>query len=216
MTCRQCQSGGANIFGERAVQWQLRRSRKRGLDNTTRTLLEALVAEGVEGLTLLDIGGGIGEIALALLQAGVTSATEVEASPAYVAAAKEKAAREGVADRIVVREGDFVAQAAEVPAAGVVTLDQVICCYPDMAALVGRSVAKAIKLYGAVYPRDVWWVRAIATVGNLLPRLLRNPFRLYIHRTSAVDRVIRDAGFAPRFQRAARFWQVVVYARAAL
>src|SRR5262249_59124568 len=107
------------------------------------------------------------------------------------------------------------ALAEDIPAAGIVTLDRVICCYPDMLALVGQSVAKAVKLYGAVYPRDTWWVRAIRTVANLALRLLRNPLRLFIHPTAAVDAVIRGSGLAPRFHRDVGYWQVVVSARPA-
>lgn len=215
MACSQCQSGGANVFGRRQADQQLRRLRKKGPSKTTRMLLDALAAEGVEGLTLLDIGGGIGAIALDLLKRGITDATEVEASPAYVAAARAEAARQGIGDRITYREGDFVALASDTPAAGIVTLDRVICCYPDMRALVGESAAKATRLYGAVYPRDTWWVRAARTAVNAMLRLLRVPFRLYIHRTAAVDAVIRSHGLAPRFQRDAIYWQVVVYARSA-
>jgi magnesium-protoporphyrin O-methyltransferase len=213
MACSQCQRGGANVFGKRQVQGQLKRYHKKGPDKTTRMLLDALVAEGVEGLTLLDIGGGFGAIGLELLKSGVTAATEVEVSPAYVAAAHAEATRQEVSDRLECREGDFVALAADIPAAGIVTLDRVICCYPDMPALVSQSAAKAARLFGAVYPRDTWWVRAYKTVVNLSLRLLRSPLRLFIYRTPAVDAVICGSGLAPRFHCDAGYWQVVVYAR---
>lgn len=214
MACGECQPA-VNVFGKRMADGQLKRYRKAGPDKTTRMLLDALAAEGVEGQTLLDIGGGIGTIALELFKRGVTAATEVEASPAYAAAARDEAERQGVAERAVCREGDFVALADEVAPAGIVTLDRVICCYLDMPALVGRSAAKAGKLYGAVYPRDLWWVRALRTVANTVLPLFRVPLRLYIHRTVEVDAVIRGCGLAPRFQRDAGYWQVVVYARTA-
>jgi hypothetical protein len=46
-------------------------------------------------------------------------------------------------------------------------------------------------------------------------RLLRNPLRLYIHRTAMVDAHIRSQGLAPRFHRDVGYWQVAVYARPA-
>lgn len=214
MACDQCQCG-ANVFGERSARQHVKRYRAKGPAKTTRLLLDALLAEGVAGLTLLDIGGGIGAIGFDLLKSGVTTVTEVEASPAFVAAARAEAKRQGVADRFQCHEGDFVAQAPDLAAAGIVTLDRVICCYPDMPALVGQSAAKATRLYGAVYPRDLWWVRAIRTVANFGSRVMRNPLRLYIHRTAAVDAVIQSGGLVPRFHRDAGYWQVVVYARPA-
>jgi magnesium-protoporphyrin O-methyltransferase len=108
-----------------------------------------------------------------------------------------------------------VALAAALPPAGFVSRDRVICCYPDMPELVGQSAAKAGKLYGVVYPRDTWWVRAIRTLANLVLPLLRCPLRLYIHPTAAVDAVVRGSGLAPRFQRDVGYWQVAVYARPA-
>lgn len=214
MQCSSCQ-GGANVFGERAARSQVKRYRRKGPAKNTRILLDALRREGIEGLTLLDIGGGVGAISMELLKSGVSAATQIDASPAYVATARAEAAREGVSDRFAARHGDFVALAADTPAAGVVTLDRVICCYPDMRALVGQSAAKASKLYGAVYPRDVWWARFGGATLNFVVRLFRVPLRNYIHPTAAVDAVIRERGLTPRYQRNAGYWQVVVYGRPA-
>ncbi|MGH2518131.1 MAG: methyltransferase domain-containing protein, partial [Ktedonobacterales bacterium] len=164
--------------------------------------------------TLLDIGGGIGAIQLELIGAGATSATDVDASTAYLAAARDEAARRGYGDRVSYQHGNFVDVAGTIEPADIVTLDRVICCYHDLRGLVGASAAKARRLYGLVYPRDVWTVRMIFAVGNTLLRLQRNPFRIFTHRTRAVEALLRDAGLERRFQRNAGFWQVAVYARA--
>lgn len=214
LTCNGCK-GGANVFGESAARSEIKRYRRKGPAKTTRMLLDALEREGVNGLTLLDIGGGVGAISLELLNTGATTSTQIDASPAYIAAATAEVARRGLSDRFACREGDFVALAPDTAAAGVVTLDRVICCYPDMRALVSQSAAKATKLYGAVYPRDFWWTRPAGAMGNLMARVFRVPLRFYVHATSAVDAVIRERGLTPRFHRNAGFWQVVVYARAA-
>jgi magnesium-protoporphyrin O-methyltransferase len=203
------------VFGEKTARSQIKRYRQKGPGKATRILLDALAGEGIEGLTLLDIGGGVGAISFELLKAGVTAASEIDASPAYVAAATSEAALEGVGDRFACQQGDFVALAAEVPVADVVTLDRVICCYPDMRALVGQSASKATKLYGAVYPRDVWWARSGSATLNRALRLFRVPLRNYIHPTAAVDAVIRESGLSPHVQRNVGYWQVIVYGRPA-
>ncbi|HEU5441266.1 MAG TPA: methyltransferase domain-containing protein [Ktedonobacterales bacterium] len=214
MTCDQCR-GIEGIFGQRQAERQLNGYRKRGPAKTTRMLISALEAQGVSGLTLLDIGGGIGAIQLGLLKAGVTTATDVDASTGYIATARTAAEGEGLADRIAYRHGDFTALAPEVAPAGIVTLDRVICCYHDMRGLVSQSAAKAAKLYGVVYPRDTWWTRAFVAAGNFFLRLRRDPFRAFVHPTAAVDALIRSGGLAPRFLRNAGPWQVVVYVRSA-
>jgi magnesium-protoporphyrin O-methyltransferase len=212
MDCCQCQ-GIESQFDRGEAQAKLREYRRDGPARTTRILLEALGAESVAGATLLDIGGGVGAIQHELLKAGVTRATDVDASSAYIAAAREEAARQGHADRVAFRHGDFVALADEIEPADIVTLDRVVCCYHDMPALVGRSAAKARRLYGLVFPRDGWWMRAGTRAINALLWLQRTPFRVFAHRGADVDEVVRRQGLARAFARNAGLWQVVVYVR---
>lgn len=212
MSCCQCQ-GIENIFSERVARKDLKRYRKKGPLKTTRILLDALRAEGVEGATLLDIGGGVGAVSNDLLGAGAVLATVVDASPAYLQVATAEAERQGHLDRITYHRGDFVEVAADVPPADVVTLDRVICCYDGMEALVSASAEKAGRLYGVVYPRDTWWDRLGVSLVNLSCRVRRNPFRVFVHSPAAVERVIQSKGLARRFYRTTALWQVIVYAR---
>jgi hypothetical protein len=109
--------------------------------------------------------------------------------------------------------GDFVSIADEVVAADVVTLDRVICCFDDMEGLVSRSAEKARRLYGAVYPRELGWMRIGMAIINVVQRLKRSPFRVFLHRPSAIDAVLRAAGFERRTIRRSPGWEVVVYER---
>jgi magnesium-protoporphyrin O-methyltransferase len=212
MGCCQC-SGIESQFDRGAAERRLRAYRRGGPPQSTRILLDALVAEGVRDMTLLDIGGGIGIVLHELLQHGAARATDVDASQAYLDAARAEATRQGHANRSTFKHGDFVALADEIAPAEIVTLDRVICCYHDMPALVGRSSAKATRLYGLVYPRDIWWVRAGVKAENALLWLERTPFRVFAHHSTEVDAIVRRNGLEQRFKRNAGLWQVVVYAR---
>jgi len=205
--------GCPNVFSGEEAEKDLRRYRDGGPDASTKALLNAIRARGVDGATVLDIGGGIGAIQLELLAAGAASTVSVDASPDYVAVARSEAERRGFAGRTRHLAGDFVALASELEEADVVTLDKVVCCYPDMALLVDRSVTHARRMIGVVYPRSVWWVRAFATVGNLGYRLFRSATRFYIHPQEQVDRLIREAGFVAHPVQAGVLWQVVLYVR---
>jgi SAM-dependent methyltransferase len=187
--------------------------RRDGPDGSTRRLIDALLREGVEGATLLDIGGGVGAIQLELLAAGAASTIDVDASAAFLAVAEEEADARGLGDRVAYRYGDFVELADSVEAADIVTLDRVICCYPDVRALVGRSAGHARRLYGLVYPLDRWWTRIIGRFGNLMFRIFRNEFRLHVHPEAVVEELVRDAGFERRYWHAGWIWQTVLYAR---
>jgi 2-polyprenyl-3-methyl-5-hydroxy-6-metoxy-1,4-benzoquinol methylase len=209
-----CCEGVDKMFGERTADHDLRRYRKRGPSKPTRVLLAALRARGVREATVLDIGGGVGTIQQELLAAGARSATAVEASNAYVRAATEEARRRGTADRITQRRGDFVALADEIEPADVVTLDRVICCYPDMPALVGRSADRARRLYGLVFPRDSWWTRLGFGASNVALKLARRNFQAHVHRTRDVHEVAREHGLTLELQRSAGpVWQVALYER---
>jgi magnesium-protoporphyrin O-methyltransferase len=211
-----CCQGVDQMFGERTARHDLKRYRRRGPAKPTRILLDALRRLGVEHATVLDIGGGIGVIQQELLDAGADRATAVEASAAYLRAAREEAERRGHGDRVTYRAGDFVALADRVEPADVVTLDRVICCYPDMEALVSSSADRTRRLYGLVYPRDRWWVALGVRVTNLIMRVSRRAFRAHLHRPSAIDAVARAHGLVPRLaRRAGPVWQVAVYVREA-
>lgn len=210
--CNQC-AGIERQFGQETASEELDDYHREGLTGTSRTLVEALVAAGVTGATLLDIGGGVGAVQHALLDSGAASAVHVDASSAYLQAAETEAGHRGLSDRIQFRHGDFVTLAAEVAPVDVVTLDRVICCYPDMPALVQASAARAQHLYGLVYPRDAWWIRAGSRFANFFLWVQRTPFRMFVHPTSAVDAIVRRQGFQLHFHHRTWLWQVVVYER---
>lgn len=212
MNCCQCRAI-EGMFDQGVATKELNAYRKKGPAKTTRLLIDALLAEGVAGKSLLDIGGGVGAIQHALLAAGASRADSVEASTAYMAAARAEAERRGHAGRITPRHGDFVELAPTIPPADVVTLDRVICCYPDMPRLVERSAAHAQALYGVVYPRDTWWVRLGLAAVNVLFRARRGPFRVFAHPSAAIEAIVQGNGLRRRFHRTTFVWQVAVYGR---
>ncbi len=212
MNCSHCQALD-ELFGEEYVAGEVKRYRRHGPEKTTRMLTDALKKQGVQDLTLLDIGGGVGAIQYEMLNAGAKSATDIEASAAYLAAAKAESHKRGFAERISYQQGNFVDLAEHIQPADIVTLDRVICCYPDMKQLVGLSVARAGRLYGVVYPRDVWWMKMGLAVQNLFFRLQRNPFRVFIHPSEAVEAIIIQNGFKRLFYQRTWIWQVAVYTR---
>jgi SAM-dependent methyltransferase len=212
MNCCQCQ-GIEDLFNDQLVSKELAEYRAKGPGKTTRMLTGALEAAGVRGGSLLDIGGGVGAVQHELFAAGAQRATDVDASKAYLQAAQAEADRRGLADRVQFEHGNFVNLAPHIPPADIVTLDRVICCYPDMQHLVDLSAARAAKLYGLVYPRDTWLAKLGVWVINQLFRLQRKPFRTFVHPSQTVDAIVRSHGLRRRFAGGTLIWQVVVYSR---
>lgn len=213
MVSCQCQ-GIETKFDQKYVAKKLKEYRKNGPKKTTLQLIEALRVEGVNGMTLLDIGGGVGDIQHEMIRSGVSAATNNEASTAYLEACRQEADRLGHSNRIRHIPGNFIEVSKDVAPADIVTLDRVICCYDDMPELVKLSAEKARKLYGVVYLLDKWWVRlGILVYYNFRNWLQRNPMRMFVHPPEVVESIIRGNGLARRFYREMGAWQVVVYAR---
>jgi SAM-dependent methyltransferase len=202
------------FYDERRAASDLKRYREKGPRPWTTTLIESLKAEGVEGATLLDIGGGVGVIDHELLGAGAASATCVDASAAYLATAKAESERRGHGERMTYRHGDFVELAESIAPADIVTLDRVINVYPDWQRLIELSAARARRLYGLVYPRDRRFVK-LAIVGiNLTSRLRGKGVRAAVRPADAVERTLRENGFTLHVAKSVGpAWQVAVYRR---
>ena len=126
--------------------------------------------------TLLDIGSGIGSLTFGLLERGVTRAVAVDASFAYNQLARQEAARLGRADAVHFVHADFVSATCELPAATLVTLDRVVCCYPSYEALLNAALRHADQCLALSYPRDVWYVRLGVMLENAQRRLTKNSF----------------------------------------
>ncbi len=180
----------------------------------TQELLDVLLAEGVEGAAVLDIGAGVGMVHVTLLEAGAASAVDVDASPDFLEAAKAEAERRGLAGRIDYRYGDVVELAADLPPADIVTADSVICCYPYLPELLAAAVRSGPRLVGLTYIHDKWWLRVMMRMSNAMWWSRGLPDRWSIHRHAEVDRLMADAGYAVIHDGGTRWWRVAVYRRA--
>ena len=213
MPPRCCEPDYDALFDDRAARRELAAYQRNGPSGTTRRLIEAIRSEGVDGASVLDIGGGVGIIGAELLGAGASTLTDVDASRAYAATARAELERRGFGDRISVHHGDFVRIAGDIAPVDIVTLDRVVCCYGDWATLVDRSTEHAQRLIGLVYPNDRWWMRLVVDAGNLVMRLFRQQFRFYVHPEREIDARIRGAGFERPFHHRSIGWQTAIYHR---
>lgn len=148
--------------------------------------------------TLLDIGAGIGALAIAHLERGGRRATIVDLSRDSLAAARELAAAHGVDDRLEVRFDD--ALYADLETADVVTLDRVICCDPQGPALLARAAALSRRTLAFSYPSTRGWFRWLAIGRRLLNdamRLFGMRYRFYLHDEGAVMEAATSRGHRP-------------------
>jgi magnesium-protoporphyrin O-methyltransferase len=210
-----CDPNGLNsVFDTGRAAADARRYRRKGLTRETRAILGMLVDRGVEGATVLEIGEGIGDLLIELLRAGASRATGVEISPAYEDIGRELATERGVAERIDRRVADFGTGANGVAAADAVILNKVVCCYPDMPALVRPAAEHARRWLVLVFPADRWWIRSGVWLGRVGLALFRSPFRFFFHEPAGIAALAHDAGLRDGASRRGLFWQVQLWERA--
>ena len=202
-----------DTFDEAEAEQKLRDYRRNGPRGGTARLIAGLSRDGVAGLTVLDIGAGVGAVHQTLLEAGAASATDVDASGPYLAASRREADRRGLTDRVTYLKGDAVRLASELPEADLVALDRVVCCYPDMQALVTVAATRARRRLGLVLPKEAGWIRAGARISNGWSRLRGDPFRFHAHPTDAVIETARAAGLELVSAHRGWFWQTLVLER---
>ena len=208
------------MFDARRARKDLRAYTKRGARGPTRRLLDGILAslreQGNVSFTHLDIGGGVGVLQHELARDGAVHTTAVDASRPYLEVLRLAATARGYEARQTRIEGDFTDVVDRVEPATVVTLDKVICCYPDMPTLVRASARKATALYGIVVPRDTAWMRtAVGFVNWFLRHALRRRFQAFAHSHRAIDQVCGKEGLYLDRNGCGVLWCIRLYRRIA-
>jgi len=211
--CSHCESA-EEIFGPVAAQRALKRYRKEGPSQTTKLILRGIRKTEISDAGLLDIGAGIGVLHHELLGKIVNRVTHVDASRAFIAIAQDVDEQRGQVESVKYLHGDAVDVAENLPNAEIVTLDKVICCYPDWENLVRASANKAEQLYAISIPRDRWIVKLVFWFDNLIRRIKGDAFRTFVHPRQQIDTVLKDMGFECSEESHTLSWQVAFYSKA--
>jgi magnesium-protoporphyrin O-methyltransferase len=205
--------GYRQIFSEKNARAEARRYQSRGLDGTSKRIFDVINSRGVEGKTLLEVGGGIGAIEIELLKAGVARAVNVELTPTYEAAAGELLVEAGLSDRVERMVMDFAEAGDSVEAADVVVMNRVICCYPDMPKLAAAAADRAREVLVMSFPNDRWWTRLGLTLANFGFRVIRMQFRVFLHPPELILAAVEHQGFSARLNQRGLLWQVAALER---
>jgi 2-polyprenyl-3-methyl-5-hydroxy-6-metoxy-1,4-benzoquinol methylase len=181
----------------------------------SRSLLGLLEDVGVTGRSVLDAGSGQGGLAIELSRRGAASVTGIDLSPASVAVAEQASQRAGVPARFTVAD----ASTAVLTPHDVVVLDKVVCCYPDVDALLANTVPAARSVLAVAMPHSRGprgaLARALIGAENGWRRLRGDPFRAYVHDEVAIVGTFEQHGLTRTGVRHRWTWHIATYERTA-
>ena len=203
------------LFGAKAARRDVKRYRKDGLDDTGAQMVALLRERGIEGASVLEIGGGVGALQLELLAAGAERATNLELSLDYEDAARALLRERGLEEWVDRRLGDVVADPALAGPADAVLMHRVVCCYPDYDALVGAAAERTRRYLVMSFPRDRALFHAGARVLNLAFRLLRWEYRTFVHPPAGILAAAERRGLRLAEESRGRIWHLAALERPA-
>ena len=189
------------------------RYRQKGLDKTAQRMLAFLEEQGIEGATVLEIGGGVGELQIELLKQGAARTINLELSPGYEEEATRLLQECGFEERAERRLHDIAAAPTDVESADVVVLHRVVCCYPDYERLLGAAADHARRLLVFSYPPRNVFSRFLLGAENLLLRLRRKEFRSFVHRPKAMLAVVETRELVLAYTHRPVVWQIAGFER---
>jgi 16S rRNA G966 N2-methylase RsmD len=171
-------------------------------------MVEFLELRNIEGATVLEIGGGVGEIHIELLKRGAERALNLELSPAYADESQRLLREAGLEERAAWRLHDLAASPEVIEPADIVVMHRVVCCYPDYSRLLRSAGEHARHLIVFSYPPRNPGSRLFTGAQNLIFRLLRKEFRTFVHPPSGMLGILGEQGFRQTFAHDALVWQV--------
>jgi magnesium-protoporphyrin O-methyltransferase len=201
---RGCDEFFTTAMAKRAAD----RYRRKGVDKTGERILAFLEERGVDGASVLEVGGGIGDVQVELLKLGAARTVNLELSPAYDAEAARLVDDAGFHGRAERRIHDIAADPAGIEPADVVVLNRVVCCYPEYERLLGAAADHARRLLVFSYPPRNALSRLLLGSQNVLFRLRRREFRVFAHPPASMLAVLEERGFALTYAHQPIVWQI--------
>ena len=197
-----------DTFGDRFARKMARRYRWRGLSRSERAIVRFLEDRGIEGASVLEIGGGLGELHVELLRHGAARATNLEISTKYEPEAV-RLLEQRVAARVDRRFLDIAQEPDEVAPADIVVLHRVVCCYPDYERLLGAAASKAGRLMVFSHPPRNMLTRLLLSVNNTVRKVKGDTFRTFAHEPADMIDVAGRAGLRDTYRWRGVGWCVV-------
>ena len=173
--------------------------------------MHKLESIGLDGLTLLEVGCGVGALHQTLLEKGASTATGIDLAPRMLQLAESRAKEHELEQRTQYRLGDFVEMSETLDSVDVTVLDKVVCCYPTPKELIRATLNCTSRVIALTYPRKHLLGEIYNKIWNFGFWLFRSDFRSFMHEPRFVQESIEAGGFKRVFDRDSPMWHTQLY-----
>ena len=210
MNCCSSNDPTGEFFDKESKKFE-KKYRKKGLEKITKSLVDGIEELGIKGMTVLDVGAGIGGAHRELLRRGASKAFATELSKEMINRASNFTDSEGFKDKVEYHLGDIVEMNGEIPEIDITMHDKVICCYEHVDALIDKTLSKTKSIYAFIMPRDRLLTKFGFNVFILVAKLLRWDFRPFIHPLQPILDKMQKAGYELKSEARTIIWHARVF-----
>jgi len=205
---------GADLFfDKKTAEKEYRQYQKKGPSRVTAKIIQQLENQNVQGKSMVDVGGGIGALQWWFLKNGGAQTSDIDASSGYLKQAQEHAIENGWKDKAHFVQGDCLDSFNEIDDPEFITLDKVVCCYPNYKEILEATCEKSKSHISLSYPMDGLISETIRLIGDLYFRIMKNPYRPYVHSVKKIRNVFTSKGYQRIAYDLAFPWHVETYVR---
>ena len=214
MTSIQEHCCGADVFfDKKTAKKQYRQYIKNGPSRVTLKIIQQLPGQPIQGKSLIDVGGGIGALQWWFLQMGGAQTTAIDASTSYLQEAEKHASSKAWDVKTHFILGDYIEVHTKADRPDFITLDKVICCYPDYKEIIELSCQKAKTHVALSYPIDGIISQIFIWFEVLFVKLKTSSFRPYVHSVISIREVFEQQGYTRISHTMAFPWHIETYQR---
>ena len=210
MNCCSSNNAAGEFFDKESKKFA-KKYRKKGLEKITKSLVDGIDELGINGMTVLEVGAGIGGAHRELLRRGASKVFATELSEEMINRARSFTDSEGFKYKVEYHLGDIVEMNGEIPEVDITMHDKVICCYEHVDALIDKTLSKTKSIYAFVMPRDRFLSEFGLNFLILISKLLRWDFRPFIHPLQPILDKLQKAGYELKSEARTIVWHARVY-----
>jgi magnesium-protoporphyrin O-methyltransferase len=206
--------GADQLFDLKTAQKQYRKYIKKGPGRVTQKIIDQLSNFSIhQEDVLIDVGGGIGALQWWFLSQNGKNTVGVDASSGYQKIANKHALDLNLSDRSTQLFGDFACLELSALKGNYVTLDKVICCYPDFKSVLQKAVNTHPEVISLSYPLHGYLASIIRGFGVLFMKILGTSFKPYVHNGKHVQLLLIDLGYQLKYQDILFPWRIQTFVK---